>query len=268
MPVDPSIVAGLRGPQIPSPTELLQTVATVQDIRERTETRRLAADEARRKHQNEQQREAAYRQYVTVDDKGELQIDYGGLLGHLPAADLPGAMEKVEATKLSAVNYRKAQLELENLGRDYLGKAANAVVVSKGDGPTWEAMIRGGRDLRLLTQEQQQQFSAVQDPGERVAIANRYLAEPKPADVTQITTVTPEGQEVTKCVTPTEGATYPVPPPKPKGVSLQQKDVLINGKPTIVTFDPDTGKSYRDTPAGRVDVSAQVTPMPPMVAPT
>src|SRR5262245_25185670 len=47
MAIDPSIVAGLRGPQIPSPTELLQTVATVQDIRERTETRRLAADKAR-----------------------------------------------------------------------------------------------------------------------------------------------------------------------------------------------------------------------------
>jgi len=43
-PVDPSIVAGLRGPQIPSPLQTLQTFATVQDIQERTEARRLAGE--------------------------------------------------------------------------------------------------------------------------------------------------------------------------------------------------------------------------------
>jgi len=48
-PVDPSIVAGLRGPQIPSPLQTLQTFATVQDIQERTEARRLAGEEARQK---------------------------------------------------------------------------------------------------------------------------------------------------------------------------------------------------------------------------
>src|SRR5262245_22205948 len=173
MAIDPSIVAGLRGPQIPSPTELLQTVATVQDIRERTEARRLAAEEARRKHLSEQQREAAYRDAVTVDDKGELQIDYGKLTAHLPAADIPGVIEKFQASKLSAVNYQKARLEAENLGRQYLANAAQTVVGAKGDQVTWDTMLRGSRDLRLLTPEQFQQFSAVQDPEQRVAIATR-----------------------------------------------------------------------------------------------
>jgi hypothetical protein len=58
---------------------------------------------------------------------------------------------------------------------------------------------------------------------------------------------------------PSAGATYPAAPPKPAPLSYQAKEVLLDGRPTMVGFNPQTN-TYE---FNGQDVSSRVRPIPP-----
>jgi hypothetical protein len=93
-----------------------------------------------------------------------------------------------------------------------------------------------------------------------VAIANSFLERAVgPPKLEKIETTGPGGEAVTQFVTPTAGATYPVAPPKPTPLSYQAKEVLLDGRPTMVGFNPQTN-TYE---FNGQDVSSRVRPIPP-----
>lgn len=61
MPIDPSIIAGIRPAPIQNPLEAISTIAQLQGIREQTEARRLAAEKARQQAMDD----AAIRRVMT-----------------------------------------------------------------------------------------------------------------------------------------------------------------------------------------------------------
>src|SRR5262245_29886397 len=209
MALDPRIPLGVQMPQSQSPLEMLSQFAQLQDIRERTEARRLAGEEARTKHLRQQQIDEAYRDAITVDDNGELSIDYGRLTQHLPGDLIPGVVKELRTDKASALGIQKAQMELDKLRQDHLGSAARTVIAAKGDPNIWGLELRGAKGLGAIDDDAFDRLSAIQDPQQILALANCYLEragmQPK---LEKIETVDAQGQPVTQFVTPQAGATY------------------------------------------------------------
>jgi hypothetical protein len=260
MPIDPRIPLGVQPAPIQSPLEMFQAIAQLQGIREQTELRRQAAEEARTKHLRQQQIGAAYRDAIKVDDQGEVTVDYGLLTQHLPGDLIPGVIKELQADKTSALALKKTRMDLAKLGQEYLGGAAKTILAAKGDQHIWELELQVAHANGALTDDAYQQLVQIQDPEQRVAIANSFLERagmtPK---LEKIVTTGPGGEAVTQFVTPTAGATYPVPPPKPPPLSYQAKEVLLDGRPTMVGFNPQTN-TYE---FNGQDVSSRVRPIPP-----
>jgi hypothetical protein len=258
--LDPRIPLMGQAAPIQNPLETITAIAELQDVRERTEARRLAGEEARTKHLRQQQIGAAYRDAIKVDDKGEVTVDYALLTNHLPPDLIPGVIKELQADKASALTLQKTRMELAKLGQEHLGSAARTIIAAKGDQHIWDLELDVAHKNGALTDDGYQRLLQIQDPEQRVAIANSFLERAVgPPKLEKIETTGPGGEAVTQFVTPTAGATYPVAPPKPTPLSYQAKDVLVDGRPALASFNPQTG-TY--TINGQ-DVTARVRPIPP-----
>jgi hypothetical protein len=269
MPIDPRIPLGgtplpaVQPLQLPNPLEIMQTVAQIQGVREQTEARRLAAEAARTKHLQQQALDAAYAQAVKVDEHGELSIDYPALVRHLPGHLVPDVIRELQTDKTNALTLKEKTLELNAARQKHLGSAAQTVVAAGGDQKIWRLELDAARNLGALDDQTYQQLSAVQDPQQILALAQSFVQRaglaPKPPALQKITTVDAQGNTVDQFVVPKEGATYAH---APKDATLQAKDVLLDGRPALATFNPQTG-TYA---VGGQDVTARVRPIPPQGA--
>jgi hypothetical protein len=86
---------------------------------------------------------------------------------------------------------------------------------------------------------------------ENKARAAAYGVKPEKVETTDAA-----GQPVTQFVTPTVGATYPV---APKPVAYQAKEFLLDGRPVMGSFNPETNTYH----FGGQDVTTRVKPIPP-----
>lgn len=259
MPLDPRIPLGVQPPQTQSPFEALSQLAQLQGIREQTEARRLAAEEARTKHLRQQQIDQAYEQAVRVNpESGDLDIDYQVLTQHLPGSLIPETVRQLNNDKKTALDIQSATMTLAKARREHLVSAAETVAASNYDPMLWGVQLRGARNLGALDEETFNRLSAISDPAQIKTIVDglRVPAAPK---LEKVTTVNEKGETVERFVRPQEGTDY-VQPPKPKTEhALQAKDVLLDGRPALVTFNPTTGQYL----ASGQDVTARVRPIPP-----
>src|SRR5262245_31176004 len=121
MPLDPRIPLGVQPPQTQSPFEALSQLAQLQGIREQTEARRLAAEEARTKHLRQQQIDQAYEQAVRVNpESGDLDIDYQVLTQHLPGSLIPETVRQLNNDKKTALDIQSATMTLAKARREHL----------------------------------------------------------------------------------------------------------------------------------------------------
>jgi hypothetical protein len=132
MPLDPRIPLGVQPPATTSPFEALQTVAQIQDLRERTEARRAAAEEARQKAADQ----AAIRR-VFQETEGDLELAIPRLRQIAPNAAL--TFEKSLAdTRKSVQDALHQQATTKSAQLDLAIKAAQGVT----DEPTFQAFRR------------------------------------------------------------------------------------------------------------------------------
>src|SRR5262245_34640694 len=288
MPIDPRIPLGVQPAQVQSPFEALTQIAQLQGLREQAETRRIAAEEARTKHLRQQQVDAAYEKAVHVNpDTGDIDIDYGVLTEHLPGERIPGVLAQLRQDKKSALDIQDATLKLAKTRQEHLVSAANSVAASGYDPLMFGVQLKGAHRLGALDDEAYERLRMVSDPQQIKAIVDGLLAQTS-GELQQITTVDPQGNPITQFVRPTAGATYPVAPKEPvqittvdaegnpvtqfvrptagamypaapKDVSYQAQDVLLDGRPAKVGFNPKTN-TYM---LGGEDVTARVRPIPP-----
>src|SRR5262245_25803727 len=176
MPLDPRIPLGVQGPQVQSPFEALSQLAQLQGLREQTEGRRLAADEARTKHLRQQQIDDAYAAAVRRNpETGDLEVDYGALTAHLPGSLVPGVIKQLEADKASALDLQSKALAFETAKNKHIGEAAQTVVAANGDLGIWGVTLRQLRGTKVIDQATFDQLNGVQDPQQALALARSYV---------------------------------------------------------------------------------------------
>jgi len=200
---------------------------------------------------------------VTVGPDGQPTVDYAALLPDVDAATLFEVKKTVDESAQRMATLQTANLTREQKTAEYVGGLGRAIAAAKYHPDAFGLAITTARRAGVVTQAQADQLlaEAAADPAAIQRYADAAIAQAGGEDKLQkITTVDAQGNPVEQFVVPREGATYAQ---APKNVSLQQKDVLLDGRPAIVSFDPGSGKSWVETPAGRVDVSARVRPIPP-----
>lgn len=275
-PLDPNIILRSVPPPTPiqSPMEVLSAITQIQGVREQAEARRAATEERRQAGEERRQKaadEAAKRareadidsllqRAVTRDaTTGELSVDYDQLIGHLPADKFYEVKKQFDEDKTRLIDLRTKTTALEKDHLALRGSVARSIEASNYDPTVWGIGVRVLRNAGALTPEQATQAEAITDPEQMKRLVTAAKAAEAEAKLEKIETVDAEGKPVTKFVQPSAGSTYPVAPPKPPTPAYQQKDVLLDGKPAIVTFDSHSGKSF----VGDQDVTARVRPIPP-----
>jgi hypothetical protein len=196
VPLDPRIPLGVQPLQLPSPLEVVQTVAQIQGIREQTEARReqtelrrLAAEEARTKHLRQQQIDRAYEAaYRENPETGEFEIDYPALMRHLPGSLAPAVLKELNADRENAIELKTKTLALQDARTKALGSAAQTVVAAGGDPAIWGLTLRSARDLGTIDSKTFTELSQLQDPKQILALAQSYVQRaglaPKETDFT------------------------------------------------------------------------------------
>ena len=225
MPIDPSIILGIRPPD-PGPS-LLDTYEQITRLQERKaagEERRAAAQEAQAKRQREAQIEAAMRDAITLDPVTQQPtIDYAKLLPHVPPSTLFEVKQHVDATAEQALRLRETNLSVEQKIAAYLGGVSRGVRAANYDPKAYSLAVVGARRVGALTQAQADQLldEAEADPTTiqrhvDAAIAQAGGAEPRLA---QIQTME-GGVAGTKFVPETPGAFYPAVPKEPTAAAV------------------------------------------------
>ena len=290
MPIDPRIPLGVQAPQIQNPLEVMSTVAQLQAMREQTEARRLAAEEAREKAkdaaavrqilaetggdmekalprlrqiapkaaldfeqtlaQTQKEKFAAATNQMTARSKElefaasmaalvadnpalapvvreRLQRISADITPLLPTSDDPADWGKFSSVTLTAKErYERSQANLKLFGEGKLQEALGRGLSTATSGEEWDKTIQGFRDI-----------------GGPQQIADLFGGKGafSPENVAR-------------------AAQLAQPPAKPgAAANLQAKEVLLDGRPALATFNPDTGTFN----IGGQDVTARVRPIPP-----
>ena len=265
MPIDPRIPLMGQSAQGPSPTEVFSQIAQLQAMRQQAEERAEVAAEKRAVRERQKQIETAMQGAITLDPDGQPTVDFAKLVPHLPAPVLFEVKKVVDEGKKLAIDLRASNLTYEQKQVAYRGAVARGIAVGGYDQTLFETGIVSARRAGALSQaETDQLLSQAADPAFRKRTIDSAieqavaLAGGQAPNLEKVTTVE-NGQEVTKFVTPTAGASYPTAPKAPAALSYQAKDVLLDGKPAMASFNPQTG-TY--TVNGQ-DVTARVRPIPP-----
>ena len=238
MPLDPRIPLGVQPLQIQSPFEAMGQLAQLQQVREQTEARRLAAEEARTKHLVQQKVGAAYRNAASIDPKtGRLTLNRQVLLQDVPDELIPGMLKQFDEDEESFYKLQTARSAWDTARQKQLGSMARTIVAARGAPSVpglWATYLSGAKSAGLLDEEQYAQYSAITDPEQIHAVASA-VAGVEPSELKQVTTVDEQGRKVTKFVTPTEGATYVAPTdvtedkPETRSVAVQAAEALLAG---------------------------------------
>lgn len=176
MPIDPSIIAGLRPAPIQNPLEAMTQIAQLQQVREQTEARRLAGEEARGKRTRQQQIDAAMQGAVKVDPAtGRITLDKAQLVAHLPAGLAYEVQKQLDGDETTANALKTARLQLAKLQQAHLGSAAQTVIAAQGDPDIWKLELGGARGLDAIDDETYERLSAETDPQKILALAQSYV---------------------------------------------------------------------------------------------
>ena len=272
MPIDPSILLSSRPPQGLSTTDFVSAIGQIQQVREQTEARRLAAEERRAAaqeaaaiRQRERQVQDTLREAVAFDPAtGEPTVDWKKITGHLDPAVSFKVLDTINESKKNALQLRSTQMDFGTKSKLYLGTVA-APPVKEGnyDKKLWDLAATTAYNEGALSREQWTAALATTDQAEiqratdaAIQTAAQLAGTKNLEKVTKYDPAT--GQTVETFVTPTEGAEF-VQPPKTSPLSYQSENVLLDGRPALASFNPQTG-AY--TVAGQ-DVTARVRPIPP-----
>jgi hypothetical protein len=259
MPLDPSIPLSGRPVEVQNPLQTLSTIAQLQGIREAAELRREAAEEARRKRRREEAYEQALQESMTLDPQtGQPKVDYTKLLGNVPAPVILDIEKALGEHTERMTRVQTSNLTLEQKKAEYFGGLARTVAAAQYNPVAFGVAITTARKAGAMTAAQADEILAAveQDPTQIKAFTDAAIAQvTEPKGVEKIATVDAQGRPVTQFVQPTAGASYPA---APKDVNLQAKDVLLDGRPALANFNPDTGTYH----VGGQDVTARVRPMP------
>jgi len=137
MPIDPRIPLGVQAPQIQNPLEVMSTVAQLQAMREQTEARRLAAEEAREKAKDA----AAVRQILT-ETGGDMDKALPRLRQIAPKAALDFEQTIAQTKKEQQLTARYA-LEARGAGIDFGAKVAGIVVANPARAQEMRKYLQG-----------------------------------------------------------------------------------------------------------------------------
>ena len=254
MPLDPSIPLSGRPVEVQNPLETLSTIAQIHGIREAAELRREAAEEARRKRRREEAYEQALQESMTLDPQtGQPKVDYTKLLGNVPAPvilDIEKALGE-HAERMARV--QTSNLTLEQKKAEYFGGLARTVAAAQYNPVAFGVAITTARKAGAMTAAQADEILAAveKDPTQIKVFTDGAIAqvtEPK----------TPEAFTLGPGAVRYDPTGKVIARGEPKDVNLQAKDVLLDGRPALANFNPDTGTYH----VGGQDVTARVRPMP------
>ena len=173
----PSIPGRVRGIELQNPLEMLSTVAQIQGLREQTETRRLAAEEARR-HTRQQQIDQALQEPVTFDPAtGQPMVDYGKLTGHLPPGVLFEVRQQLAEDAERLTKARTSSLALEKEFREVRGSSARTIRAADYDPKLFHIEANVLRNAGALTPEQYAAALELTDPAQIRAVLDNAIAQ-------------------------------------------------------------------------------------------
>lgn len=260
MAIDPRIpLAAVQPIQQANPLELYQQVLQVQGLRAQAEERRAAAEIRKRAAETEQ----AIKGAVTIAPDGQPTVDWPKLLPHLAPDKVFEIANLAQENATRMAEAKAAGLKTETLQRQYLAGLGEVVQKSGNDQRTFEAALTSAKLAGVISPtDLEQGFAFSRDPAFRQTRVNNAIAlkpAPEAGDLVEIQTVDEQGRPVTRFVPKTADTSYPAAPKPTTQRALQAKDVLLDGKPALATFDPDSGTYH----VGGQDVTARVRPIPP-----
>jgi hypothetical protein len=282
-PLDTRIILGGQTTPVQNPLETLTTVAQLQGLREQSEVRRLAAEEARQKA-----KDRAAVQQVFAETGGDMEKALPRLRQIAPAAALElekawheGNKEKAAAAthdldfRVKTVKWGADMASMVDTPakaqtlRPYLFGLSDEMklLIPESDDPAeWQKLpqiLLSAKERMDLSREDLKLFGE----GKQETALARSLSRATDAQSWDETIKVFRGIGGPKIIADGFGTYSPehvkraaeiaTKPTTPR--ALQQKDVLLDGKPALVNFDPDTGQSFM----GDQDVSARIRPVPP-----
>jgi len=263
MPIDSSIPLSVKSPELPSPLEVFSTVTQIQAQREAAELRRLAAEEARQKKAEQSQLDELYASSVTTDpETGQVSMDFNKMLRDAPGHLKPSLYKQMVAEQKEMNDLIKSRFDLDESERKWLGARGRDILLAEGAPEVWRTMLLQAKQTRAIDAPTYARLNALSAPEDILPVAKAWVqgasGTQKLEKVSEYNAAT--GQTVDKFVVPTEGASFVQPPKAGAGAAnLQAKEVLLDGRPALATFNPDTGTFN----IGGQDVTARVRPIPP-----
>jgi hypothetical protein len=258
MPIDPRIPLGVQPLQLPSPLDVVQTVAQIQGIREQTEARReqaelrrLAAEEARTKHLRQRQIDEAWEAAVSIDPaSGRMKVDHAKLLGKLPGSLWPTVKKELDADEehlLDLDTKRNAVTESQN---KLLTSMADTIIAADYHPAVIAVQLKRAHERQVIDDATFAQLS--QAPPEQLKALIQGSRTAPPAEKPQLVErMLSDGTIIKEWVVPKVGEGYRQ---APKTTGLELKPVI----------DPKTGQAIY---VRESEAIGQRVP-PPMVAPS
>lgn len=275
MPLDPSIPLQARGPQIDAPQDVLGKILALRGQQQQQQIQQQQIEDNTLKlasaHRSAAEVEAAAAAIkASIGPDGH--PDYDKAASILEQQGFPeraqGIRDTAEKSLDTRLKTRQSLNKLREDASDHLAELAlsakrslvdgmtpsqvrdvvlNHVAVAAGDGTITEADAR-----QFLLQTAQAPPAALHQVFDQFLTPNIRKRE---ADAAKTTAETKKAEAEAANIAKYGSATPP---------SLQSENVMVNGKPTQVTFNPRSGKRTMIDAAGQeVDVTGKTAPIPP-----
>ena len=175
MPVDPNILLSSRPTHGMSSTDFVSAIGQIQQVREQTEARRLAAEERRAAaqeaaaiRQRERQVQDTLREAVAFDpESGEPTVDWTKVTGHLDPAVSFKVLDTINQSQRNALDLRTTKMEFGTKSKLYLGTvAAPPVKESHYDKKLWDLAATTAYNEGAMSRQEMQAALALTDPAE------------------------------------------------------------------------------------------------------
>lgn len=266
MPIDPSIPLGVKSPEFQSPLEIYSTVAQLQGLREQTEARRLAAEEARQRgieareeRAEKKQLAELYADAISIDPaNGQITYNRETLLAKAPRHLVPTLLDQLQKDEVSMNTLIKSGFELDNARRLWLAGEAPDVIDAQGNPDVWKTTLLRARHTKAIDQATYDREVALTDPAQILARAQGWMARAagKPGEG-----FTLNAGDVR--FGPTGNVIARGDPKPPTPVSYQDTPMLLDGRLVRVGFNPTTNTFHYQ---GQ-DVTSRVKQPPPLLDP-
>lgn len=281
MPIDASIPLQVKPPEPIDPLAQYGKLFQLRNMQQQAQAGALNIQERTRAISDQDKLRAIYRDSWTTDANGVVTPDRNKLTSSLAQRGLgdkiPEITESLDRADKSTADVMKARAEADAATKNAIGSLMAGV---RAAGYTPEAFQSAAAHVlqnKLAPPDQVQQYLAAagNDPTRIQAITDKMIAESQKQTELDTSSTTAKARAAA-AAKPTDAtlavdAQNPQSPtatasaaaldrlkPKPE-TSLQSENVLLDGKPAQITFNPKTGRRFD---ASGEDVTARTKPIP------